>query len=354
MRFFFEVFSAKRTHIAILSGIVLTTIFGLFASKFSSSQNDNTSQTVVREPALTPHDELYSVHINQSGTGWAVGKFGTILHTRDGGNSWSRQNSGTSKPLTSISFADDLHGFAVGGGGTILATVDGGQTWQWQDSRTKDHLLEVNALSATSAFVAGAFGALLSTRNGGISWEKHNLAWNRLVPRLILETGQVEPHLNTVHFVDDKEGWLGGEFGLLLHTRDGGHTWTARRFGSDLPQIVSIQFRDRLTGWAVGARGTLLNTSDGGRTWREIDAGTKRDLYAVWIDGQQGLIAGQGIVLKTSNAGSKWQNLESSNTAWLSGVAGNAEAAVVVGQAGTIRRISLTDGKSSQRKAAAP
>jgi photosystem II stability/assembly factor-like uncharacterized protein len=245
----------------------------------------------------------------------------------------------------------------VGGGGISLAAVDGGQSWQLQDSGTKDHLLEVNALSATSAFVAGAFGTLLSTSDGGVNWIKHSLSWNSLVPRLIRETGPVEPNLNTVYFVDDKEGWLGGEFGLLLHTRDAGYTWTARRFSADFPHIVSVRFRNQLTGWAVGGRGTLLNTNDGGRTWQEIDAGTKKDFYAVWIDGQQGLIAGQGIVLKTSNGGLDWGNLGSSvGTAWLSGVAGNAGTAVVVGQAGTIRRISLigTDGKSSPRKAAAP
>jgi photosystem II stability/assembly factor-like uncharacterized protein len=357
VRAYFQVFRANRKPIVILSGITLATIIGLFATKFSSPQNDKHPQTALNEPALTPHDELYSVHINSSGTGWVVGKFGRILRTPDGGRNWTQQNSGTGKPLTSVSFADDLRGLAVGGGGIIFATADGGQSWQPQNTGTKDHLLEVHVLSATSAFVAGAFGTLLSTRNGGVSWQKHSLAWNDLIPRLILETGQVEPHLNTVYFVDDKEGWLGGEFGLLLHTRDGGHTWIARRFGADFPQIVSLRFLDRRTGWAVGARGTVLNTNDGGKTWQEIDAGTKRDFYAVWIDGQQGLIAGQGIVLKINNGGLERVGLESSLSAlWLSGVAGNAGTAVVVGQAGSIRRISLsaTDGKSSQRKATAP
>ena len=355
VRYSFEVFRFIRKPIVILSSILLATLCGLIATNFLSPRNDKHAQTILNKPAFTPHDELYSVHINPGGTGWTVGKFGTILHTRDGGNNWTRQNSGTSKPLTSVSFADESHGFAVGAGGIIFATTDGGQSWQLQSSGTKVHLLEVNSLSTASAFIAGAFGTLLSTRDGGVSWLKHSLSWNSLVPRLILKTGQVEPNLNTVYFVDSKEGWLGGEFGLLLHTRDSGHTWTARRVGADLPQIVSIRFRDRLTGWAVGSRGTLLNTNDGGRTWQEIDAGTKRDLYAVWIDDQQGLIAGQGIVLGTSNGGLDWGNLGSSvGTAWLSGVAGNAGTAVVVGQAGTIRRISLTDRETSQRKAAAP
>jgi photosystem II stability/assembly factor-like uncharacterized protein len=347
----------NRPRLVIFSIAVLAIIFGYLVTRASTPANDKPSTSVFRELLFTPHDEFYAIHLTQHGAGWVVGKFGKILHTSDSGKSWTEQNSRTGKSLTSVSFTDGIHGFAVGGGGIILTTADGGQSWQKRESGTKDHLLEVKALSATRAFVAGAFGTLLSISDGGANWTKHSLPWNRLVPRLIRDSGQVEPNLNTVFSLDEKEGWLGGEFGLLLHTRDGGRSWIAIRSGADFPQITSIRFRDRRTGWAVGARGTVLNTNDGGQTWREIDTGTKKDLYGVWIDGQQGLIVGQGTVLQTNSGGLEWRRLEPSiNTPWLSGVAGNAEAAVVVGHAGIIRRISFTalDRQSSQRKASTP
>ena len=31
--------------------------------------------------------------------------------------------------------------------------------------------------------------------------------------------------LNTVYFLDNKRGWVGGDNGFLSHTEDGGHTW---------------------------------------------------------------------------------------------------------------------------------
>jgi hypothetical protein len=37
-------------------------------------------------------------------TGWAVGDFGTILFTRDGGNTWQAQHSGTESNLTAFYF----------------------------------------------------------------------------------------------------------------------------------------------------------------------------------------------------------------------------------------------------------
>jgi photosystem II stability/assembly factor-like uncharacterized protein len=357
LRFFFAAFRTRPKQILILAGIALTIGVGILVPKLSSRQGDNRPESASPGRAFTAHDELYSIHINPNGTGWTVGKFGRILHSQDGGKNWTQQNSGTGKPLTSVSFSDDTHGFAVGGGGIILATADGGRSWQPQSSGTRDHLLEVSSPGAASAFVAGAFGTLLSTRDGGVSWVKHGLSWNSLVPRLIRERGQVEPHLNTVYFVDEKEGWLGGEFGLLLHSRDGGQTWIASRFGADFPQIVCVRFRGRFTGWAVGARGTVLSTNDGGRTWRKIEAGTKRDLYAVWIDGRRGLIAGQGVMLEINNGAVKTMNLDlSPNESWFSGAAGVAGTAVVVGQAATIRRVTLSDAKlsSSREKAAAP
>jgi hypothetical protein len=84
VRAYVQVFRANRKPIVILSGITLATIIGLSAGKVSSPQHDKHPRTVLNEPALTPHDELYSVHLNSSGTGWAVGKFGRILRTPDG------------------------------------------------------------------------------------------------------------------------------------------------------------------------------------------------------------------------------------------------------------------------------
>jgi hypothetical protein len=62
--------------------------------------------------------------------GWAVGKSGAILATRDGGNAWTPQTSGTEVGLISAHFtADGQRGWAVGDNGTILGTGDGGRLW---------------------------------------------------------------------------------------------------------------------------------------------------------------------------------------------------------------------------------
>jgi photosystem II stability/assembly factor-like uncharacterized protein len=62
---------------------------------------------------------------------WLAGTPGTrVLHSPDGGRTWTAQSTGQTTPIRSLSFADDTHGCAVGDLGTILITHDSGATWQ--------------------------------------------------------------------------------------------------------------------------------------------------------------------------------------------------------------------------------
>ncbi len=64
---------------------------------------------------------------------WIAGTPGSrVLHSPDGGRTWSAFPTPTRLPLSSMTFVDDEHGWAVGAMGTILATEDGGRTWRRQ------------------------------------------------------------------------------------------------------------------------------------------------------------------------------------------------------------------------------
>jgi photosystem II stability/assembly factor-like uncharacterized protein len=62
------------------------------------------------------------------GYGWAVGRFGTIIHSHDYGQTWAFQTSPATSTLFDVDFSDTLHGIACGTG-IILYTYDGGETW---------------------------------------------------------------------------------------------------------------------------------------------------------------------------------------------------------------------------------
>jgi photosystem II stability/assembly factor-like uncharacterized protein len=58
---------------------------------------------------------------------WAVGDFGTILESDDGGATWATRNSGTERALFSVLCTPDgKHLWAVGQFGTILESDSGG------------------------------------------------------------------------------------------------------------------------------------------------------------------------------------------------------------------------------------
>ena len=334
--------------------VLLAAFFGLLGWYYSASYIGRQVSWRVQERMLTGHDDLFAVDGQRDGNQAAVGRFGMILLTHDGGKTWQERASGTSRALSAISFADHQHGFIVGGGGTILATSDGGATWRAQLSGTREHFLGVYASSPVAAQAVGAFGTLLSTSDGGATWRKHELSWDRLIPNITKDSGSLEPNLNAVYFANPEMGWIVGEFGLVLKTTDGGRTWTSQTYGSDRPQLFAVMFRDKLTGWSVGQQGTLLKTTDGGRNWIAVDIGTRRNLYGISFEDERGLIVGEGIVMASQDNGAIWTRSESMpEERWLSGVAIKNRQAIVVGQAGAIRVLDLNE-KSFRREAAAP
>ena len=95
-----------------------------------------------------------------------------------------------------------------------------------------------------------------------------------------------EANLYGVCFVDAKTGWVVGDKGLCLATKDGGQTW-AKLETKSAANLRCVRFNDANIGFACGdgdsaappprghilfgrpmTSGTLLSTADGGKTWK--------------------------------------------------------------------------------------
>ena len=103
---------------------VLALSFGI--TSFATSTSVAQSGWFWQNPFPQGNDLFAAVALDPS-TVVAVGGFGTILRTDDGGDTWTLQPSGTTEHLYGVSFVDANTGTAVGGGGTILRTITGGQ-----------------------------------------------------------------------------------------------------------------------------------------------------------------------------------------------------------------------------------
>ncbi|HEY8196215.1 MAG TPA: YCF48-related protein [Gemmatimonadales bacterium] len=77
--------------------------------------------------------------------------------------------------------------------------------------------------------------------------------------------------LTDVAFVTPDVGWVSGDKGTILHTKDGGKTWEAQLGGDPAatdPVIERLRFFDERHGWAIKGK-KLLATTDG-ESWEEI------------------------------------------------------------------------------------
>jgi photosystem II stability/assembly factor-like uncharacterized protein len=254
------------------------------------------------------HDDLISVSFPTEDDGWACGRYGTILHTSDGGATWRPQSSGTAFTLSGICFVDTKNGWAVGNKGTILHTSDGGETWEKQESPIDYFHMDVTFLDAEKGFVVSERTHILATNDGGKTWE--------------IGFEDEDYILKSISFCDDQHGWVAGEFGHTYHTRDGGKTWVKQaglyEMDWDTGFITGDNFLfdvvavDPKTAWTVGILGTVKRTTDGGETWEEVPLGLpKVQLYSIASDRAGTMvIAGNGLCVISTDGGAEWQPAE--------------------------------------------
>ena len=216
--------------------------------------------------------------------GWAVGEFGTVLKTTDGGKHWRQiKRTGTASWLYGITFLDDCRGFAVGHDETILRTNDGGQTWTLQPGPVPHRANGWPAAYRAVAFadgqrgwIVGDGGSILQTVDGGDSWQLDRFD----LPRDAAELASFE----NLTVAPNGTAWAVSPVGLFSR-RSGDTRWRVVRTGEP-GWLRAVSLPDAQAGWLVGERGTVLHTSDGGQTWtRQRDSGRDMGLlYATAHD----------------------------------------------------------------------
>ncbi len=96
---------------------------------------------------------------------WVVGRPGSVVfHSPDFGQHWEAQPTGQTLPLHAIQFFNESTGWAVGDFGTILGTTDGGRTWTVQ--RCGGQRAAALFIHATDSHVPLETVAVLGTDDG--------------------------------------------------------------------------------------------------------------------------------------------------------------------------------------------
>ena len=198
----------------------------------------------------------------------AVGQSGTILVGHEG--KWQKVESGTDARLLNVSVNNSGLAFAVGGFGTVLRSSDGGQSWEplafdWEallGDFQEPHIYDVKVSDAGVVTIVGEFELILRSTDGGETWET-------------MRRG--DSSLFALELNDDGTGYVVGQEGKILHTRDAGNTWEMVSAGTNANLLDVLTDRDGVI-HVTGIR-TLLRSQDKGATWAAITAG---DISSRW------------------------------------------------------------------------
>ncbi|MGE4095838.1 MAG: YCF48-related protein, partial [Candidatus Binatia bacterium] len=182
-------------------------------------------------------------------------------------------------------------------------------------------ILALSFVDINLGWAVALFATYLRTTNGGETWEEGRIEVSLEGVDVNATLAMTDPTLYDIQFVDEKTGWMVGEFGKIYHSTDGGVTWTEQQnslLGQagftdalNLPTWFGVRFVNATEGIAVGIEGKIVKTTDGGNSWsfiaQDISAQSTDQLFApVWLDENDGWIVGaSGRVLRLTDG--KWQ-----------------------------------------------
>jgi len=265
---------------------------------------------------------LRSVHFTDSLTGWAAGNGGVIIHTEDGGNSWTVQESNTDYDIADIEFLNRDYGWATAQnymnspfGTVLLKTSDGGQNWIPQSYPQND--IFINCIlfrDSLDIWMGGSPHALVHSTDGGQSWQQAIIDTSILAFFPVL----------SIQFWDDQYGYAcGGMFeiaGVIWRTNDGGQTWYAidPEF-APADEVHELHLYDSLH--VIGSGGdpdfgygvAFIRTSDGGLTWEYEEIGlpgNSYDLDFVTDSEAWAPLGARHQLIYSTDAGDTWEAME--------------------------------------------
>jgi photosystem II stability/assembly factor-like uncharacterized protein/pimeloyl-ACP methyl ester carboxylesterase len=191
-------------------------------------------------------DDITFINENE---GWYVNGYGSIYHTKNGGETWEKQLDKKGTFFRCIAFVDSLVGFAVTVGTDyfpdvadtipLYGTKDGGKTWR--------------SVSYTGAYVKG-------------------LCAIDIVREQYINHGKIDYKIH-IYAV----GRVGSPANMMV-SHDGGATWTSNSMNNDCKMLFDIKMFDKNNGIVCAAsdedmeksNALILKTSDGGKSWKKV------------------------------------------------------------------------------------
>lgn len=288
---------------------------------------------LLERPALQVHHPERCVLLGIAKSGdrlVAVGERGIIMFSDDHDDAWHQAKVPTSVTLTDVAFPTKGIGWAIGHSGTVLHTTNGGETW----TRQLDGVTAARIAYDDAKEYAASAG-------------KDNPSAARFLSdaQMLIDDGPDKPFLD-LHFSNEKEGIIVGAYGLIFHTGDGGNTWQSWMTRVDNPDGFHF-YTIQQTGndiYLAGEQGLCFRSLDGGKSFQKIDTGYRGSYFASTIMGNgMFVIAGmRGNVYGSMDHGATFNRMEVPVPVSIMACLSTEEGVIVlVNQAGQMLQNSL-------------
>jgi photosystem II stability/assembly factor-like uncharacterized protein len=246
----------------------------------------------------------------------AVGERGVVMLSDDQGRTFRQaRDVPVDVALTSVSFVDERQGWAVGHWGVVLATRDGGETWalQRKDVQEDRPLFGVHFFDARNGVAVGLWSLVLVTGDAGANWRSVALP---------PPEGSKRADLNLLGLFADDSGRVhaSAERGMVLRSDDRGASWTYAATGYKGSFWTGLALPGGVL-LAGGLRGSLYRSADDGRTWARVETGSKSSITAMAVrEGRVVAVGLDGLVLRSTDAGATFSREVRPDRAALTGV----------------------------------
>lgn len=105
---------------------------------------------------------------------WVVGAFTTRWTSADAGVTWVESTNDDDALLTTVQFFDAHNGVITGEFGTVMKTRDGGETWETMPQLVDEFYPQAAYFSdPQTGWISGLGGVILHTSDGGETWSEH-------------------------------------------------------------------------------------------------------------------------------------------------------------------------------------
>lgn len=226
---------------------------------------------------------------------WAVGHDTTIISSSDMGRTWSLQHFKPEweRPLLDVHFFDANEGIAVGAYGLLMTTSDGGQSWESSDMVDVMTSEDIDwSEAAESAY------ELAETPSEEPDVEEEFYDASEDFDRGCYEF--VECHLNAVLALDRERLMIAGERGYGYRSTDGGATWESFKFPYPGSMFGLLETAEGII--AFGLRGHVQLSRNFGDDWELLESGVDATLLGGTLDPNgYPVMVGAGATVLTYN-----------------------------------------------------